>query len=210
MIPVIGSFLFIILYLVAALLYPGGSQADKISSGYSLVNNYWCNLLYKTGINGLPNPGQPFAAAGVVVICFALSGFWMFFPIQIGLRKYHRLLIQISGLTAMIISSFLLTEFDHDLVINISSIFGLIAMIATLVALYKIKWQKLFVFGLFNIMLVGLNNYLYHTKGMIIYLPVVQKISFLSFLVWFCLISLFSIRQKVDPSSVYKENPVRF
>ncbi|MFM9984643.1 MAG: hypothetical protein ACKVOK_05380, partial [Flavobacteriales bacterium] len=44
--------------------------------------------------------------------------------------------------------------------------------------------------GLLNIALVGLNNYLYFSENMIKYLPVVQKISFVSFLVWISFMDL--------------------
>lgn len=43
--PPTGILIFFMLYVVAALLYPGGSQADKASTGFSWMNNYWCNLL---------------------------------------------------------------------------------------------------------------------------------------------------------------------
>jgi len=202
LVPIIGSFLFIILYVIAASLYPGGSQADKNSTGYSVTGNYWCNLLYKNGINGGRNPGQPFAAAGMFVICFALSCFWIFFPIQIGSKKYHRILIQIPGVAAMASSFLLLTDLDHDLVINTSSTLGFIAFVGTIIALYKIKLYKLFALGVFNIILVGLNNYLYHAKGMMAYLPVVQKFSFISFLIWFCLICSVLLSKRWHPANV--------
>ena len=84
----------------------------------------------------------------------------------------------------------LMTKIDHDLAINISSSLGLIALLGTLLALYQLKWKSLFVFGLFNILLIGLNNYFYHISGNLTYLPIVQKISFLSFLVWICCIEV--------------------
>jgi hypothetical protein len=71
-------------------------------------------------------------------------------------------------------------------VINLASSVGLIATIGTFVGLYHTKWWGLFVFGLFNILLVCLNNYVYYNKELIIYLPVIQKISFASFLIWVC------------------------
>ena len=100
-----------------------------------------------------------------------------------------RITIQISGTGAVLCSFFLLTNINHDLVVNLASFLGFIAIIGMLICLYQTKWHSLFVFGLFNIFLVGLNNYLYNTEGMMIYLPVVQKISFLSFLTWICFIN---------------------
>ena len=68
--------------------------------------------------------------------------------------------------------------------------FGLVATVGTFMGLYKNKWYGLFSFGLLNILLAGLNNYLYYSKELIIYLPIIQKISFATFLIWVCSIDL--------------------
>lgn len=190
LIPIFGSLFFITLYVIAASLYPGGSETDKSSTGFSLTNNYWCNLLHDNAINGQRNTAKPIAVTGMIILCLALSTFWIFFPRHIMAGRIQRVTIQISGTAAMLCSFFLLTNVNHDLVVNLASSLGFIAIIGTLICLYQAKWYSLFAFGLFNILLMGLNNYLYYTHGMIIYLPVVQKISFASFLVWFCLINI--------------------
>ena len=189
LIPVIGSFLFAILYVIAALLYPGGSGADKTVIGYSWTNNYWCNLLSEQAINGQTNTARPVAVTAMFVLCLSLFTFWMLFPVLTQLKTYHKLLIQVAGTICMLTSFLLLTGIDHDLAINTSSAFGLIAMLGTLIALYQLKWKGLFAIGCFNLLLVALNNYLYHSNEMM-YLPVVQKFSFLSFLVWVSFISI--------------------
>lgn len=187
--PFIGSFLFVILYVIAAFLYPGGSGADRTAIGYSWTDNYWCNLLSEKAINGQINTARPVAVTAMFILCLSLSSFWILFPALTQLKKYHKLLIQVAGTVCMLTSFLLLTSIDHDLAVNISSGFGLIAIIGTLIALYQLKWKRLFAIGLFNLLLVALNNYLYHSNEMM-YLAVVQKFSFLSFLVWFCLIDL--------------------
>lgn len=197
LIPVFGCLLFIVIYIIAALLYPGGSETDKAAVGFSFKNNYWCNLLHDNAINGQRNPAKPFALAGMFILCLSLSIFWIVFPEQIPAGKFLRLPIQITGTGAMLSSFLLLTNIDHDLAVNFASSLGFIAIIGTLICLYKTRWYGLFAFGVFNILLVGLNNYLYNTKEMMIYLPVVQKISFLSFLVWICLINLNIYRRSV-------------
>lgn len=197
LIPIFGSLLFIILYVIAAILYPGGSDADKTFIGYSWTNNYWCNLLPEKAINGQTNTARPVAVTAMFILCISISSFWIIFPVLTQLKKYHRLLIQVAGIVCMLTTFLLLTGIDHDLTINTSSAFGLIAMLGTFISLYQLKWKGLFVFGLFNLLLVALNNYLYHTEQMT-YLPIVQKFSFLSFLVWCCLIDLrlYDITQK--------------
>jgi hypothetical protein len=190
LLPVIGCVLFVILYVVAALLYPGGSAIDKISVGYNWTENYWCNLLNNKAINGQINTAKPVAMTAMAILCISLSFFWILFPILAQLKKYHRLIIQIGGTASMIAAFLLLTNIDHDLAVNFSSSLGFVAMLGILVALYQLKWNKLFVFGLFNMVLIALNNYLYYIISDMTYLPIVQKLTFLSFLFWICFIDM--------------------
>ena len=198
LIPVFGITVFVVLYIFATLQYPGGSQVDKTSVGFSWVNNYWCNLLNETAINGQLNPAKPVAMAGMFVLCLTLIFFWFLFPKRININRILRLVIQISGTLAMTIAFLLFSNINHDVITNLASIFGLIATIGVYIGLYKARWLGLFTFGLLNILLVVANNYVYYTKGLIIYLPVIQKISFAAFLSWICCIdiNLFRMTQK--------------
>jgi hypothetical protein len=166
--PIFGAFLFVVLYIIATLCYPGGSQVDKNSIGFSWTNNYWCNLLNQNAINGQPNPAKPIAMIGMFVLCVTLTFFWFLFPKHINLDKKLNLLIQISGTLAL----------------------TLFATVGIFIGLYKTKWYGLFAFGLVNILLVALNNYVYYNNGLINYLPIIQKISFATFLVWVCSIDI--------------------
>jgi hypothetical protein len=201
----VGSLLFIILYVIAALLYPGGSGTDKTAIGYSWTANYWCNLLNKKAINGQTNLARPVAVTAMFILGLSLFIFWMLFPLFIQLRRYHRFLIRVSGTVCMLASFLLLTRIDHDLAVNTSSAFGLIAMSGTLIALYQLKWKWLFAIGLFDLLLVALNNYLYHSNEMM-YLPIVQKISFLSFLAWFSIISITLYQRSISTGIVSKSS----
>jgi hypothetical protein len=184
--PVFGIALFVILYFIATLFYPGGSQIDTNSSGFSCTHNYWCNLLNEKAINGQINDAQPIALTAMFILCTALTIFWLQFPKYLQIGNYQKLFIQISGTLAMIISLLLFTSIDHDLITNMASAFGLIATTGTLMGLYKNRWKPLFYFGLFNVGLIGANNFLYYNKNLILYLPLVQKITFMNFLIWIC------------------------
>ena len=186
--PIFGTVSFAILYFVATFYYPGGSQFDKNSIGFSWKDNYWCNLLNDEAINGQANSAQPIALTAMLVLCITLAFFWSQFPKYTNLCKTYKLTIQISGTLAMLIGFFLFTKFDHDLITNLASLFGLIATAGTFLGLFKNGWKTLFYFGLFNIILVIANNFLYYNKDLISYLPIVQKITFMTFLIWICLI----------------------
>lgn len=188
-ITLLGVLAFVCLYIIATLYYPGGSQVDVNEKGFSWLNNYWCNLLNDNAINGQHNPAKPIAMAAMLVLCFTLANFWYNFPRRMQFKKSSRLAVQISGVVAMVVAMFLFTNL-HDWVINIASLFALIAIIGTFVGLYKQKWLGLFRLGIFNLLLVALNNILYYGNGLRLYLPLVQKITFLFFLIWICLIDI--------------------
>ncbi len=111
LIPLSGSLLFLLLYFIATLYYPGGDQFDKNTKGFSWTQNYWCNLLNENAINGLPNTARPIALTAMAVLCLTLSIFWYLFPVQVGFKKKERLTIQLSGFIAMIFGWFLLLAF---------------------------------------------------------------------------------------------------
>jgi len=186
--PLFGVVFFIGLYFAATLFYPGGSQADKHSGGFSWTNNYWCNLLNENAINGEPNAARPIALAAMLVLSFTLAIFWYIFPLKTDLEKKLRFTIQISGALAMATGMFLFTAM-HDTIVNIASFFGLVATIGTFIGLDKLKWTRLFWLGIFNLILVAVNNILYYGDGLKLFLPVVQKITFVFFLLWICLIT---------------------
>ncbi len=194
--PVFGTLLFIALYITATLLYPGGSQVDAQSPGFSWMNNYWCNLLNEYAVNGQYNPAKPVAIAGMLTLCITLAVFWYLFPLYIKAAKASRSVIQGSGILSMVIILFLFTGM-HDMVINLASLFGLIALLGVFLELYRNRWYGLCWFGIFNLLLVALNNYVYYTEGFITYLPLIQKISFASFLLWFCWIDVRLYRMSV-------------
>jgi len=190
LIPTFGTLLFVVLYIVATFFYPGGSQVDKNFIGFSWRNNYWCNLLNENAINGQLNPAKPIALTAMLILCLALTFFWVLFPGQLNLDKKLKLAIQVTGTLAMTVAFFLFTNINHDLITNLASSFGAFATIGTFVGLYKNKMFGLFAFGLLNILLVGLNNLCYYNKELIIYLPIIQKISFATFLIWVCCINI--------------------
>jgi hypothetical protein len=187
--PIYGILVFFMLYVLASFYYPGGSQADKTTIGFSWMHNYWCNLLDSQAINGQVNPAKPIALLAMIILCASLAFFWYVFPQQVGLGRAWRKTVQISGILAAVVAGLLFTKINHDLITNVASLFGLVAIAGTFIGLYRLKFKGLFLFGVFNMFLVLLNNFLYHSTIYIYYLPLVQKVSFASFLAWISWIS---------------------
>src|SRR5689334_10668516 len=130
--PVFGCALFLLLYLLASVYYPGGNYLNKSAQGFSWTQNYWCNLLNENAINGKHNAARPIAFTAMAVLCLTLSFFWYEFPQWAQLKTRQRFLMQASGVVSMAISIFIFTDF-HDTIINVAAVFGLIAIVGTLI-----------------------------------------------------------------------------
>ena len=186
--PTLGICLFGILYGMAACQYPGGSNFDKTATEFSWQHNYWCDFLGNTGKNGAINHARPIALLAMVVLGSSLSIFWFLLPSLYSTQNRYVQLSRWAGMLSMVIILFIGTPY-HDLVMNIAGGVGLIALVATFVVLYQSRLFTLISFGLFCIVLIGLNNYIYYSDQYILYLPVIQKITFMFFLLWIVLIN---------------------
>ncbi|GAA4752217.1 hypothetical protein [Flavisolibacter ginsenosidimutans] len=186
--PLFGSLVFIFLYTMAAAFYPGGSQADAHAKGFSWMHNYWCNLLSGKALNGEINAGRPFAYTAMVVAALMLLGFLTVAAMGFDFSKRSKIIVLACGLLSLLPLPFLNSSY-HDAVANASPFFGLVAMLFVYAGLYKSGWKSLFLFGLFNLVLVAWNNYLWHFTTLY-WLPLVQKITFASFLLWICLVTV--------------------
>jgi hypothetical protein len=188
-IPIIGITLFVILYIVAAIYYPGGSTMTRTAEGFDWINNYWCDLLAEPAKNGAHNPGRIFALTGMIILFSSIAVFWYYSPPFLHERKRNIFLIRYSGSLSMFILIFIFTRF-HDSVIGIGSTISAIPMAATLNELRKNHLKTLYFLGWFCILLISLNFFIYLSNRFIVFLPMLQKITLLSFLLWILIIDL--------------------
>jgi len=209
LIPVLGALLFIGIYFIATLYYPGGSQIDANSTGFSWADNYWCNLLNAKAMNGKINPASPIAGSGMIVISITLVMFWYLLPKYIRYGKYEAIAIQGSGFLAMLVAAFLSSAY-HDTVIYTATFFGLIALFGTFLGLFRAQWHFLLGFGVFNLLVTVIDLYIYTTKDYLVILPIVQKINFLFFLIWIMMVNVRIYKSQIPnitPSLVEGPNP---
>jgi hypothetical protein len=189
LLPVVGVALFFLLYFVAASKYSGGNSFDKHEPGFSLTRNFWCHLLNEKCLNGNVNTGRPYALTGMLVLAATMIIFCWQNASLLPLTKTQAWLMLFSGVPAALILVFIFTD-QHDRIINISGLLSAPVLYLILFGLYRKGSHCLWIWGIGNIVLVLLNNFLYYTSGFLVYLPIVQKLSFLSFLLWFSGVSI--------------------
>jgi hypothetical protein len=190
-----GILIFIILYIVGAALYPGGNDINKTAAGFSWQHNYWCELMAPSAQNGQPNAGRPVAIIALTVLVASLMIFWYRVPLLFSPFNTSSHIIRICGIGSMLAIPLLLAGI-HDTAINLAGLLGCIAIVLLLTKLFSHNMHFLFLQGICCLLLCGVNNYFYYTKGLLYYLPVIQKISFLFFLLWFIQLSIKQNRNK--------------
>lgn len=184
-----GIGLFVLLYIVAAFLYPGGSDANKKATGFSWLHNYWCELMASHAQNGEINTARPVAITAMLVLVISLITFWYRIPFLFNGNKTGSLFIRYCGISSMLIVPFMFAG-RHDMVMNVAGLLGCMAITILVIKLRANKMYRLFAHGILCIILCSINNYIYYTGNFFYYLPVIQKITFLIFLLWFTLLSV--------------------
>ena len=196
----LGILVFALLYVVATFFYPGGSNADKTTIGFDWLNNYWCDLTGQFAKNGETNSARTIALTAMIILCSTLVVFWYYVPGLFRENKFNRV-IRYAGMTSMAVAVFLFTDY-HDSIINVAGILGIVALVGVFVGLYKNNLTTLFGYGVFCLGLMLFNYFIYVTSFLLSFLPIIQKVTFVLFLVWICSIDVYLYRTtKTDASN---------
>lgn len=118
----------VLLLVIAALHYPGGSLLDKNSIGFGWSKNFLSNLFGANAINGSENPGRIWALIGMAFHAIGYGIFFIHMSKKIPLRLWARILKFIG--IANILFIFLIATSLHDV--------GVISIVLTLLGLFTI------------------------------------------------------------------------
>ena len=118
----------VILIVIAALVYPGGSLLDKNSIGFDWSKNFLSNLFATKAINGSENHGRIWAIIGMAFHSVGYGIFFINMSKKISSRQWANILKYIG--IANVLFIFLIATPLHDL--------GTISIILTLFGLFVI------------------------------------------------------------------------
>ena len=117
-----------ILIVVAATKYPGGSLVDKNADGFHWSKNFISNLFAETAINGKENKGRIWAVIGMAFHSIGYGVFFINMSTKLSQSKWARSLRFIGFANLLFI--FLIATPLHDL--------GTISIVLTLAGLFTI------------------------------------------------------------------------
>lgn len=187
--PIVGMILFVVFYILSAILYPGGSWLDVKAEGFSFWNNYLCDLLDEYALNGKLNPGRYLSRVALGFLCGGLLLLWYYLPNLFSRDNRILKLMWVSGILALISTCFL-SSGTHDFTVRLAGFFGLIAFVCCFIALYRDGQYRLSYSGWACLLIFLINYYIYETRTAYNWLPLIQKITFLSFMIWFTVLNL--------------------
>lgn len=183
LLPSFSIIIFLVLYIYAASLYPGGSKADKQAIGFSWRHNYWCDLFDSSAQNGMMSNARPYAIVAMIILCAGFAYLFYLVPQLFDFQDTKLRWLQVTGILTAAIAVLIFTPL-HGYVIHVAGLFGAIALSLTFYFLYQSNYHFLFYFGLICLTLCVVNFIIYDTGWGLYYLPVFQKFTFLIFFLW--------------------------
>ncbi|SMP15869.1 hypothetical protein SAMN06265375_102139 [Muriicola jejuensis] len=196
--PLLGVICFLILYVLAALSYPGGSATEPTFVGFDFWSNYLCDLLDEFAVNGELNSARFHARAALFALCSGLVLLWFYLPLLFVKRSKLHYLVWSTGIVALLIL-FLMGTHNHDLIVRLSGLFGVTAILTCSMALLRDGFRLLGNLGITCFAVFLLNYFIYETGISITDLPVIQKVTFILCLTWFTGLNYALIRKLENP-----------
>lgn len=183
-----------VLFVVAAMRYPGGTAESPSSVGYSWTHNFVSALFQPRALNGAPNEARLMAVIGATVLCVALAVVFVVLSRRIGSRP-HRKAIEIGGIGASVYSLLIVTPM-HDLMVSIGLLFSMATMFALVHVLYLDRRRFLLGWGLAAVALTVSSAVMYYGHLLYGYLPVVQKLGMATSLGWILSVYYVALAQR--------------
>ena len=186
----IGVIIANILLIIAMFSYSGGSQIDLNSEGYDFINDYFCDLFGVEAQNGMKNSARGWAIVGTFFLSLSFAIFFIHFSAKIPYRTASNI-IKYAGILTMIFTFLVVTPL-HDLMILIGITFCLICYFYITFFVLKSKLHLLKILSVITLLVMYLCSYIYFTKQYLIYLPLIQKVSYILNLIWILSLEYFT------------------
>lgn len=134
-------------------------------------------------VNGQLKAARPFSIEALIILCLSLIIFFIQFADTCVKSRVWARIINIFGVLSMTCAMLIITKY-HDVMIIISSVFGIFVVVGIIKELYTSNMRFYKISGVACVLLLGVNNYIYYTGSFIEILPLLQKITFLTVLLW--------------------------
>lgn len=187
---------FCLAMLAGALTYPGGSWLHPQALGFSIVENFWCDLTRRPAHNGAPNPIAPWLGTlGFAALGVALAPFWLEVSrlLPPGRARFVRVAGVVSAVCTSLVALLPSDRFPrlHAPVVLTAGVLGLLCGVACgRAALAKRRLFPLFAAASLALLVAASVNLVLYVRAVYFHasetvvLPVAQKLATLGLLLW--------------------------
>ncbi len=197
LLPAFGIILIIITAPLITSKYPGGSIIDSNSLGFKWTENYWCNLYEETALNGQQNTARIRAMVSSSFLSIILIGFFLVMSSLNDKHKIEQKIILIFGLLGVLFTPLGMITKYHDIGVILAGSLCSIAVLTILRILKKEKKYFLYILGYTWGILFVINYLMFFNNIGIVYLPLLQKISFALFFAWIVFVNYNTVKEKI-------------
>ena len=178
-IPLVGVLVSAVLLVVATARYPGG---------YDWFDQSLSSLFQPSALDGSRNTSRSLAALAVLAFCSSMAMIFNTIAMS-GPSSLHRKIIQIAGIGSMVYTALVVTPM-HDVLISVALPFFVTAMVTIFHRLYLERRFGMLGAGIACLALTFGNATMYYGDVLYGFLPVVQKVSLVSWVSWLFGLSL--------------------
>lgn len=175
-------------YLIAALLYPGGSYAHQGAESYDVIHNYFCDLTARHPHGHSENPARPFGVAALwsLNVALLLNAFTVqtLVPYSPAIRRSTLALFSVGAVSGSLVFTPL-----HDRAIWVGFIPSAVAFLLSLSALLRAGYLRLAWLGLWPLFAGSLCFALWAQRWALQALPGLQKLAIIALMIWMLIAS---------------------
>ncbi|MGB3467836.1 MAG: hypothetical protein WBA74_21290, partial [Cyclobacteriaceae bacterium] len=189
LIPVVGMAIYIVVFIIAAIEYPGGSENVPMAIGYSFFHNFLCDAMNEVTHGGLLNPARSLAIKSHLILSATMISFFFVLPEIFDWKNRNTQLIRYVGMLTMTVFIFMYTSY-HDHIVTATGVLGTFALIPFFIEMRKYPGGGLKTLAYTCFALSIIVFFIFETKIGYYYLPFLQKITFFFDAYWVIWVSL--------------------
>ncbi|NBW34670.1 MAG: hypothetical protein EBR30_06545 [Cytophagia bacterium] len=193
--PIAGFALYLIVFTLAALQYPGGSFNLPKATGYSFFHNFLCDVMDPVTKGGVFNPARMLAVVSHIILSLTMISFFYMLPEIFENRNRNFFMIRYFGMFTMTVFMLMATSY-HDLIVTFTGVLGTLALIPFFIELRNYTDKRLIQLASLCFFMSIVVFFIFETKIGFYYLPFLQKITFVLDAWWVIWVSLIVMRKR--------------
>lgn len=193
-IPIVGMGLYLAVFIIAAMDYPGGSENIPSAVGYSFFNNFLCDVMNPTTHGGSYNPARLIAIISHLILSVTMITFFYLLPELFSWNNLNTKVTRYVGMLTMTVFVFMYTPL-HDHIVTATGVLGTVALIPFFISMKKYPNGGLKSLAYLCFVLSIVVFFIFETKIGYYYLPFLQKITFFFDALWVIWVSIIVIKK---------------